>query len=347
MLPVVLNAVAVAGALTSAPSESTVARVPLDYELAWNAPDDCPSAEAVRARIDALRPISGEGDGTLFIDASVSRAPDGAFRLELQTRFFSDVGARQIEASACEDLLETTATVVALSLVPSSERGSSAPDDRSRAQVPTPPPAAPRLEPAPLARRPQPHDRERPIGSTPAEASEPQRAGRSPLAAPEWSARVGGGLEYGAVGRPSALFTTAVGLAWPRASVAMHGFYVVPRLVSRSDPPVVADLGGGGVRACGRPTWGTLQFPLCAGFEAGVSTLRSRTTPFRSRARGPWLGPLGSASVVWRPRRVGLWATTEVVGRLVGTRGTSAGEEVFRPLAASARLLLGLEFGIS
>jgi hypothetical protein len=107
-------------------------------DLSWRAPDECPNAADVRARIEhrlgdgvqSARAASGAS-----IDASIDVERDGAgFVATIDTR--DDAGRRTIVAAACDELADAVAVIVARDALDSPARDANA--------LPAPVPAPPR-----------------------------------------------------------------------------------------------------------------------------------------------------------------------------------------------------------
>jgi hypothetical protein len=84
-------------------------------ELQWAAPQGCPKADDVRARVRELAgssPLTGE----LRAEATIARRSDGGFHLRLVVRADDLVGERNIDAKSCADLAGAAAVALALLL---------------------------------------------------------------------------------------------------------------------------------------------------------------------------------------------------------------------------------------
>jgi len=221
---------------------------PSDYELEWSAPNECPSADAIRARITALLSGPPQGNGTASITAEVQPV-DGGYRLSLVTRFQAAIDERSVVASTCADVAESTALVVAVALEPGlsstydasllarSPRSSELEDEARATAIPdrtaTPSPALAR----PNARAAG--------GSAPevaVQAPAMEVASRSPAIADEPAMRTVAkpdpfmGLavlgEFGMFGALEPGFQGAVGVGWTRSELRLEGRYWVPRVVA-------------------------------------------------------------------------------------------------------------------
>lgn len=108
--------------------------------LQFSAPEGCPSADAVRARILAL----AAPDARLDADVTVT-ALDGRFRAVLHVRSASSSGERTLEDASCDLLAESAAVVLAMSAT-SPAPVAPAPPPPEAAPPPAPPPSSPRSE---------------------------------------------------------------------------------------------------------------------------------------------------------------------------------------------------------
>ena len=130
---------------------SAQAAVPL--ELSWDAVQDCPSKDAVLARV---RQIVGAAPATaepLLAEAKVTAQRNGTFQLRLTTHSGELVGVRQVNGKSCQDLAGITAFWLAILLnsaepqVKRGAEGQGAPGAQGRAGESRPPGATPASEP--------------------------------------------------------------------------------------------------------------------------------------------------------------------------------------------------------
>lgn len=314
--------------LCSSPSvpEVEVTPRPASYELQWTAPQDCPDDEVVRRRIAALVEPPDDGDGVLYVRASVEATAAG-FTLALATEYLGHRSSRTLEASRCADLGEATALMVATSLEPTFV----APEAARRA-LPDDSPSSPETdegsaEPPPRADSPEPVLRDSP--------------GR---ARPELVLRIGARVEYGSLPGVAGGSDLAFGLAWPRARLEIRGTHLWPRFGSGPrDTGGAFQLGAVGVAGCARLWARSVEFPLCAGLEAGALRVASRGLSPAVTVHNPWLAPLASAGLAVGGRRLRFWSTTEVAIAAVRSRIVIADELAFQSVPVSLRLLAGLE----
>ncbi|MBX7114837.1 MAG: hypothetical protein K1X64_10975 [Myxococcaceae bacterium] len=89
----------------------------MPVRLDWQAPDGCPTAEQVRARITTrLRP-SLQTETTLEVTARATEA-SGQWRLDMDVKDARGTGHRTLHADSCEALADAAVLVVAITLNP-------------------------------------------------------------------------------------------------------------------------------------------------------------------------------------------------------------------------------------
>ncbi len=299
-------------------------------ELRWQAPvEQCPSAERVRAQIDAAG-----GLGALQVDAVVSPDASGGWVLGL-TIVLDDVSdTRSLRDADCAALAEAAVLLIATRLDP--ER---VPEPEPRVESPprveTPasglPPTLLSPEPTPVQPPPQVFS----------QAEPPARALPTGL-----TFAASAGLSLGSVPTPGVPSELALGYAWPRVRASVRGRVHVasPRGLDDEGNDIRVVLGTAGPRVCARPAWKQVEFPLCGELGLGGSRAVTRGPLAQDRA-GLWLEAGVGAGIAWfvAPR----WAlTAHLAGAspLVGTRYTFEGDERWDPAPVAGRALLGVEF---
>jgi hypothetical protein len=329
-LPVVAWLGALAQPVVPAPPD------PLELELVWHAPADCPSAAEIEARIRALLPGDPAGEGVLAVQGAVTTTADGV-ALVLVSTFRGQTEHRELQARDCSELGEATAVLLAVALEPgrAQEIRSTTTIEPTPPTIPSPrvgaietPVAASEDAPGPsIAARTDAAPRRRP------------RA-RAPFG---WALRLAGGIEAGAVPPPTGALQGAAVLEWPRARLEMHGVWLVPREKrDRQGRGATYQLGAAGLRGCGRLFVRAVEFPLCVGAEAGVVRARTRGLPDRVE-HAPWIGALASVGVAraWGP--IGIWSAAEAVGRVVGAEFKIGEDTALGQFPVTVRVLVGIE----
>jgi hypothetical protein len=112
-------------------------------ELAWDAPEGCPSQASVLARVEQIAGASAAGTAVRAA-GSIARLETGVLRLQLVVRSGDLLSERTIDGKSCADLGGAAAIAVALVLT------SEAPPAPEPAPTPTPP-RAPTPAPAPAS----------------------------------------------------------------------------------------------------------------------------------------------------------------------------------------------------
>jgi hypothetical protein len=314
--------------------------------LEWDAPGSCPDAAAVRRALAGYlgEAPSAEAGAAVRAVARVSER-GGGYRLSLRTETPSGVTTRQTTASDCTVLVDATAVIVAIAVDPSTmlARGAAAPE---------PVAVEPAVEPGPVEPEPEPVAAE-PVAESAAEPVVEPAVEPVPPTPPEprvrFGMRVGGGVDVGVLPGLAGgvrLAGAAFGRGWraelrgdswfPRTTIVQDGIGGRVSLVSL------------GARGCGVPAVARvgLEFPLCAGLEAGAM----RGDPVGDRiaspqsSRRPWLAADASAGLAWAPRRfIALVLQAELVVPILRA-GFRVGEvEVHRVGPVAGRGLLGLE----
>jgi len=246
---------AIAGALTAPDPEP-------DYEVRWDAPPECGTADDVRAEVSRLGIAAGPSDqASIAVSGTVARNDDGTWRLTLVVDRGGRPRARALEATSCRALVDSAAFIVAIALDPSI--GGEDPQ-------PEAPEPAPR-EPAAL--EPEPED-PKPV---------PQRA--------LWFAVQGsGGVRVGAwpVG---GVVELSLALQGPRWRAELGGAYDTARTFDGLDPSVAMRMQAGraALRGCYAATVGRVAFPTCGVAEVGGLDANGRRLEANLRRRRLWL----------------------------------------------------------
>jgi hypothetical protein len=313
-------------------------------DLRWNAPEGCPDAASVTARLGEYLGHAAASGEPARVDADVRRLDDGAWELTLR---FEDrpEDPRVLTNATCEGLAEAAVVVVAIVVTPEvaepsepvepvepSEPAVPAPSEPA-SEPPTPAPA-PASEPAPVSTEAEPvADRE------PARPARPVELSVSALA----------GVGFGPVPVGFAL-APSLAVSGPRWRVALSAIYEPTRSLRLADlPESGSDLmhWALGPEACWLPrVLPRLAIPVCGGVELG----RLEATPValvdgRPR-RSSWAA--ATVAVGLRARvhpRVALWLAPSAVITLTPARVRVEGEPepLFRTAPVGVRGLAGLE----
>lgn len=345
-----LAAVPVVLALHAAPAEPLEFPSPPagDYRLTWSAPEGCPDAATIEARIAALTEGRRKGEGTLEVQGEVRELED-RFALRLTTSLRGITGTRELTTRTCAELGESVALVVAISLDPALAGPVSVPEpegpDDATHDEPNDLDPFERQAPEPIA----PDDGET-LSDDDLEGMEPApdrvADDRRPVAGTGVLLRAGLGPELGALPGPTAALRLAVGMHWPHARVLLEGTYLTPR---RADGPggsaALYQQGTVAALGCARLGPRPWSVPLCGGIEAGGLRADGRGLRTPNTVLGPWLGPVARVGALREIGPVGLWLELEGVARVIATRVVIDQQLAFRPSVGSLRLLAGFEIG--
>ncbi|WP_181233084.1 hypothetical protein [Enhygromyxa salina] len=334
-------------ALLLAPEVQTPTRTsPLG--LTWQAPHSCPQRAEIDARVHELLPSLGEIVGVdTPADVQVSGRVDlqDSERWVVSLRFESARGVdeRTFSGPDCQALGDAAALVIALGVDPVGVSTQLA----QRQQVEPKPEPEPEPEPEPIPKSdPNPDPRQ-----DPRRALSDQTEGSSATDEHPPNIRVGiaplGGGGYG----PLQLGQGALGIELsgfgPWWRVALRGRWLTPRthtLASGSQ----ARFDGFSIaaRGCAVPWAGRVEFPICAGVEAGALRGRGTGTTLAPRDAGlPWAALLVGPGLRWVVHEhVALGLDLELLAPLTRggfTIGTTVAQE-FAPVGVQG--FAGVEF---
>jgi hypothetical protein len=282
------------------------------FDVTWDAPSGCGSAEAVSTRAaevlgDAMD--RGERFDRVVAHGRVEAIADAAWRLELSYRAAGIEDVRTFEAPDCDGLVEGAALVLAV------------------AATPIPAPAIPPEEKAP----PPASTRKPPGVALRAEASVV-----SGLLGPAWPA-VGGSIAL----RHRALRVELGGVhVFARRYVLRDPGFGAGAAIAFSAFTL---------RGCGVPTAarGRVEFPICVGTALGGATANAFGDLETPRTRWqPWIAVLagpGVAVPIGRRLAVSLSIDAAISLLRPGFRVDGLSPELFRTGLLSARAMLGIE----
>lgn len=287
-----------AALLASSPCEADGA-----ISVEWVAPEGCPEAPVVSARIDAEIGGARPAEVPLVARATVTR--DTAFRLTLDVDGHEP---RTIEASSCDELAEATVLVVAMTVESA----------RREAMAPRVVAAGPSAEATPTQREGTaptvPNEAAPQVDLSPSEVS---RDFDAETRKRTWrvAVRVEGELAYGgvpilmagprfAVGAEGDAWNAEAALRWlPSVS---HDVTQSPR-VGASFELVSAVLSGGGAWS-----WGGLRLELVLAVELGVVTGTAFGLASPGKGSSFWVAVDGGARLRYRwVDRVGVFAALD------------------------------------
>lgn len=265
--------------LAAAPPAARGADAPA---IVWQAPAGCPGEAELRAQVDALLVGAPAGVGRdIAIDLRVEPLADGRWRLDASMRGPDLAGRRSLEAGRCAELVEAAALLTAIAVYPELAAAAEPLVPAAPSAVePSPGSAAPpAVEPStgpadPVPPAPESHVSSNMSATTSAESA----PAAPPRPALRWPLALAAGPGFGAIpGVSPLLLKFSAGVRGRRWSVVLGQTFWLPRdLPAPADPAVGGRLWlwAAGLRACGIPGRGRLEFPLCGGVEAGVLTGR-------------------------------------------------------------------------
>lgn len=244
--------------------------------LAWSAPDGCPSATDVRARLDAVAGAALAGEANA--DVTVTRERDGRFAARVHVQGAGgEGGVRALEEATCDLLADAVVTVIAMALVP-------APPTRTQPAPPEPPPASPASRPVP-------------------ERASPHEPSRAPL---HFAAGVVAELDGGTLPRVAVGAGVAIA-GYPTSSLRVEA--AVVRWLSQTALVPGEAFGGTfqlttvDVRACWSPLAGAIALGPCAGIDLAHIDATGYLATTDQPGTATWWGPSVGAFAGWHPVR--------------------------------------------
>jgi hypothetical protein len=263
----------------------------LPLALSWQAPAECPDAEAVRVELARvaharagylLTPLSARGE--------VEQRGAG-YVLHLRTEHAGGAGERVLEASDCATLVRSATLVLALAFGPGVElasepeplpsTGTSSSGDAAIAPAANQEPARVKAEPEPEPIEDDPFD----------------DGARTPL---DVALLAGGSAQLALL--PSTAFALTLGVELRLDQLALHVRASALPGVSKdvaADARARFDGLGGALLGCGALFESAVRAELCAG--ARLSALRGRASGAldEDSAVAPWYALLGAAAARW------------------------------------------------
>ncbi len=283
-------------ALLAAPPEG----VGRPYELSWSAPEECPRIDSLTTQIDVLLgpDAAPPADGPVRATAKVRRG-QGGYTLELLLD--TSAAPRELEAPSCSELSEAAALIVAIAVNPDLVVEDASPPEPEPepepASEPTPEATPEPPTPDPTEPGPSPHLR---TGSADAAARDP---GGLPVGL---HVRADAGLVWNVLPGAAGQVGLALGVHQHFWRAEARVSYGLPRVVEPRGTPAVGgrfQLLAGHLRGCGVPDVGPLEFPLCAGVQAGGMLGVGRGTIEPVSASAPWAAVEVGPGIAWIPRR--------------------------------------------
>jgi hypothetical protein len=284
-----------------------------DLDLRWEAPPECPTADAIEARTVAELPPGTRASTRVRAIGRVEESASGEWRLHLQLESAAGRLTPETSAADCDELADAAAVQIAMALEP-------VPIEPEPVAAPEPEPVErvePAAEPAPEA--PPPADD--PPTATPSATPRPRVTG---------ALSSGGGVGVGIVPDLDAwlLLSGAVLVALPtrafssQARAEMLVAYALPRTRAATDGTAAGirvSAWSIGPRGCWEPrvasvqrTSATFSFPLCLGADVLAVTGRGEGVRRSYRATRAAVAVVGGAHLIWHPlARLGVRAGVE------------------------------------
>jgi len=236
-------------------------------DLVWEAPEGCPTESDLERSVARLR--AGRASPTRPVQARgrVRREPGGPARLRLSISTADADTERELEADACEELLDAAALLIVLAA-------------ETAAQVPASTLAAPR---APAEQSSSP---------------EPRRDAEPKTAAPEASplgldVRVFGAMDAAALPRPAPGLGAGASVALGPVRAEAYGAYFPDqtRLVEEAGAGADVSFVLAAARVCWVPLRRRVDLAACLGGEAGVLRAQAFGVSDPSGGSATWLAP--------------------------------------------------------
>lgn len=310
-------------------------------DVQWEAPASCPNRATV---VESLEHRLKGARGLVRVQGVLSRSDSGGFALSLTTEVDGRTAVRVLRANDCAVLTEAGVLVAAMTLDPIAVASSLKQSETVVAEevVPVPP-----LTPAP--RLPAPARTARtPVGPAEAEESAPTTPKLGPTL---FRVSLEGGFDAGATSGLSAMGGLGLGLGWHALELEATAGVVAPRTVRTAEGAVRVDLIVGSVRAGVRlrPRWERMEVLVGVGLEAGAMRGRGLDVGAARSVPRPWVAPLMHAGarlwlLPWLAVRLRGEAAVAVERPAFILRGPGPPVTLYRPPAATPRVVLGLEF---
>jgi hypothetical protein len=294
----------------------------------WDAPAQCPSAEAVEALVvDRVGAPLREGEGDrLDVIARVRRTDDGRFAMRVWIIDTNGTHRRDVEDADCALLAEAAATMVAVFVEPEPQ-----PEPEPGPQ----PEAKPAPEPEP---GPQPE-------AKPAPAPQP----RGPALGGDLRAL--GHFDLGTLPGPAGGFGLAGNVDIGRARLELLGRATFAGELPIPGGTAAMQLWSAGLRGGFVPRWGRVELALMVGIDVGALSARAAAVPAARGGNVAWAAVVASPGVVFRPHpRVGLWAAVDGYVALLRPRIVlDDGTHVHQPAPGGFRASagIGVRFGVT
>jgi hypothetical protein len=276
--------------------------------VSWRAPASCPNEAAVRNAVRQwLEASAGPVDfRAIHVVARVTPSAEG-FALDLSFETKSGRGHETLVAVRCETLADIVALKVALAADP--------------------------------------------VGTIEASETpeEPKRLRKRPPEPTRYGVRVGVGAGFGPLPGVGPAGSLTASVMWRHARLELGGGYWFPKSARyEALPDVGADfsLFAATFRVCAAPKLGQVEFPTCAGLEAGDMRGTGFGVANVESADRPWIAAvLGPALAIPLSEQLFLWLEGDALLGILRPQGYGVRNlgTLYRPEIGAARLWGGFE----
>jgi hypothetical protein len=320
----------------------------VELVLDWQAPAGCPVRAALLAELRTLVPglpdeVPEQGTARLRVEARVGLADAGSapWTVELTTITAEGTRVRSFAARRCEDAAEATVLVVAVTLDPVAVASSFR--EASVAAKPEPPEPEPPEPPEPEPTQPLPRPASSSGDADTLVLSDPPT---SRARAPRVGLRLFGSGGYGPTNTGYGGMGGSVAIFDRRWRWDLAAGWSIPRVIRLDD-----GRGGSfdgwwiGSHGCFVPETRDVEFPTCAGIEAGLVRGRGRSpTANTEQASLPWVAAAIGQGIAWAPiERLAIGLDLTLLVPLGRGSFVIDDREVQRLVLVGARALLGIE----
>lgn len=280
-----------------------------DVQLHWIASDPtCPSETEVRAALEReLGPSASALGWQIYIKAEVSPTPEGGWNLLMNIGTDDQSNERRLSGGSCAELADAAVSFTALAIYQAFEGPQIIPEGDNEPQpVEIQAFELPVTEVDPSeAPAPEPGGEAESVSDRDATAMEPPGPTKRKVRAraPDPSIRAQVGIAYGDLPGTGPLVRFGVGLRWTHLRIELDGQYNIVQRVRLEQFGGEIQQVAGIVRGCGviHARRAKLEFPLCAGIEAGVQIGVGVGFTMPERGTGGLVNIDLGAAMVWIP----------------------------------------------
>jgi hypothetical protein len=299
---------------------------PAPLEIEWQAPEECPGADDVRASVERTLGPAADDERTPIRASGRVQQSDAGYRLLLEVHDGAATSQRELEGATCREVTDAAALILAMTIDPRVALTDEPPAETTETEAAETKTVVPEVATKRASERVVPTE---PVA--PKIAPEPALK-REPIAV-HFLARAMAGLGVGPLPGPSASLALALGIGGELWRVEAVGHYW-PRV--EGDAPddsgrrARASLWSVGARGCVVPeirpggVSGQLRrvlFPICTGVDAGMMRAEAVGLEMTQAKRTPWAAVVLGAGAEWWPiRNVGIGARVDGHGAVYRPR---------------------------